>query len=134
MLPGIPIEFEVVIFGSMITTIAFGFWAGLFVALLGSVFAEFLNQQISPYSLVNFGCYILVPIVAFFLRGAAVSNFAMVATAGIVLTVIVNLIIFTIFIFMGYDHFKNAAFSITNIFFNYLLFKYLTIPVLGLLL
>jgi len=127
ILPGIPIEFEVVIFGSCLTTIAYGFWPGLIVALAGSIFGEFLNQTISPYSLVNIACYILVPIISLFLTPATV------VAGGITMMIVLNIIIFIAFIAIGYDMFKNIAFAVTNIFLNYLLFSYLAAPVLGLL-
>lgn len=127
ILPGVPIEFEVVIFGSCLTTIAYGFWPGLIVALAGSISGEFLNQSISPYSLVNIFCYILVPIISLFLGPATV------VSGGIALMIILNIIIFIIFVAVGYNLFKNVAFAITNVFLNYLLFSYLAVPVLGML-
>lgn len=127
MLPGLPVEFEIVIFGSLLATIAFNFWAGIFIAFFGSVLAEFLNQQISPYSLINIACYMLVPVIGIFIGVGAI------AITGIIIAVILNIIIFTAFMFVGYDLFKNAAYSITNIFWNYLLFSYLAEIVLKLL-
>ena len=44
-----------------------------------------------------------------------------------------NIVIFTIFLFMGYDMFKNLAYSVTNIVFNYFMFTYLAIPILNII-
>ncbi|MFT4304127.1 MAG: hypothetical protein ACMXYG_06170 [Candidatus Woesearchaeota archaeon] len=118
ILPGVPIEFEVVIMGSIVCTIAFNIWAGLIVAIFGSLLAEFLNQFISPHSLVNMGIYFLIPFIALFLDASNIQ------TIGFMIAIIANIIIFIIFMFMGYDLVKNFAFSITNVFWNYLMFKY----------
>jgi len=126
-MPGIPIEFELVIFGSLLTTVVYGFWAGFMIALFGSVFAEFLNQCISPYSLVNIGCYLLVPFIGIFISTASV------VSVGMVVVVLLNVIIFLSFSLMGYDLFKNLGFAVTNIFFNYILFKYFAEAVLALM-
>jgi hypothetical protein len=127
ILPGVPVELEIVIFGSLITTIAFSFWAGLFVAFFGSSLAEFLNQQISPYSFVNILCYMLIPIIGIFIGSSSI------AISGIIIVIILNIIIFTIFILIGYNLFKNIAFTLSNILWNYLLFKYLAPIVLNLI-
>jgi hypothetical protein len=127
ILPGIPLEFEIIIFGSLLTTIAFNIWAGFFVAFFGSVLAEFLNQQISPYSFINIFCYMLVPIIAIFIPTTSI------AISGIIVMIILNIIIFIAFLLLGYDLFKNVAFAATNIFWNYLLFKYLANIVLKLI-
>jgi hypothetical protein len=131
--PGIPLELEVVIFGSMLTTIGFGFWAGVVVAILSPIIGEFMNQQISPYSLVNVMCYILVPIITIILKGAILSDPNLIASFGITISIILNVIIFLIFILLGYDHFKNAAYGISNVLFNYLVFKYLAVFILKLI-
>ncbi|MCB9359546.1 hypothetical protein H6503_06460 [Candidatus Woesearchaeota archaeon] len=127
ILPGVPIEFEVVIMGGMICTIAFGIWAGLLVVIFGSILAEFLNQFISPHSLVNFAVYFFIPFIALFIPTGSI------ATAGFIVAIVANIVIFIVFLLMGYDLVKNLAFSITNIFWNYLMFKYLAGILLALL-
>jgi hypothetical protein len=124
IIPGIPIEFEICILGTVTITIAYGIWAGIILALLSSIVAEFINQFISPFSLVNIGAYFLVPFMAFFLSPASV------AIGGFVIVIIANVIIFFVSLLLGYDHFKNTAYSVTNIFFNYFLFSYLAVPLL----
>lgn len=124
ILTGIPIEFEVIIFGGVLTTIAFGMWAGLIVVLFASVLGEFLNQSISPNYLVNIICYIFVPIISLLLTAQSV------VLGGLVLMIVINVIIFVIFVYMGYDLFKNIGYAVTNVALNYLLFAYLAEPLL----
>jgi hypothetical protein len=123
--PGIPIEFEITTFGSVVTTIAFGVWAGLIVALLSCLFAEFLNQRISPNSFVNMIIYLLIPLLSLLL------NPSNVIMGGLIICIIINVIIYFIFMFvMHYDFFKNTLYSLSNILWNYLLFTYLAVPIL----
>jgi len=128
-LPGIPLEFELTIFSTVLIGIAYGIWPAIFIAIFSSLCADFLNQNImSPFSLVSLGTYILIALVSPFLSS---SNIFVI---GMVIVVIANLIIFFGNIAMGYhDQIKNFAYSATNIFFNYFLFKYLAVFILGLL-
>lgn len=119
ILVGLPIELEVVIFGAVIVTVAFNVWMGLFLAFFAALLAEFLSQSISPYSFINIFSYLLVPIMSLFI---AIEN---IATGGFIIAIIINLIIYIAFMIIGYDYFKNTAYLVTNIFWNYLLFFYL---------
>ncbi len=127
-LPGIPVEFELTIFGTLITGSIFGLWPAIFVAVFSCLCADFLNQNImSPFSLVSLFTYIAIAIISPFVPS---SN---IFLTGIVLTVVANLIIFFGNMALGYDHIKNFIFSVTDIFFNYLLFKYLAVFIVSLL-
>lgn len=125
--PGIPIELEISIFSTVLCSIAFGLWAGILVALISSIASEFFTQMIKPYSLVNVIVYALIPFFAIFLTAEAVAG------AGLIITVVANIVIFLLFAVLGYDVVRNAAYSITNIIFNYFIFTYLGVAVLALI-
>jgi hypothetical protein len=122
--PELPLELEVTIFGSVVTTMAFGIWAGFFVAFFSSFLSEFMNQRISPNYFINMLIYLLVPLMSLFLTENSL------VTGGIIIMIITNIIIYLIFqLYLHYDIFKNTAYSITNIAWNYFLFTYVAVPV-----
>lgn len=127
VIPVLPIELEISMFATMLTTVAYGFWVGLLTALLTSIAAEFFTQMIKPFSLVNIITYAVVAIPAIFLSSQTI------IVGGLTIVVLANIVIFTIFLFMGYDMFKNLAYSVTNIVFNYFMFTYLAVPILNII-
>lgn len=119
-LPAVPIEFELTIFGTLLTGITYGLWPAMFVAVFSCLCADFLNQNImSPFSLISLFTYISVSIISPFIPA---SN---IFISGVTIVIIANLVIFFGNMALGYDHIKNFAYSATDIFFNYFLFKYL---------
>lgn len=125
--PGIPVELELVILGGVVCTLAFNIWAGLLVVLFASLCAEFFSQAISPYSFINIFSYLSVPFLSLMLPATSI------ASGGFLIAVFVNIVIYAIFIYIGYDWIKNTAYLITNIFWNYLLFIYVAPALLILL-
>ena len=119
ILPGIPFEFELIIFGSIVSTLAFGLGAGLAIAITGFFLAECANQFISPHSLINILVYCLVPFMSLLLTPETF------VTGGIIIAIVINMIIFSIFFFIGYNIVKNVLFSVSNIIFNIIVFKLL---------
>ena len=122
--PGLPIEFEVTLLGTICMSITHGIWAGIITAIFTSIFAEFFNQFISPFSLVNILIYALVPLIAIFIPAGSVVGL------GFALVILANIVIFIVFTLLGYDLFKNAAYGITNLIFNYFTFTYLAIHII----
>jgi len=101
--------------------------AGIIAAFFCSVLAEFLNQFISPYFIVNVLIYCLLVVPSLLLGPGTIVIW------GLIIVIIANIVIFTIFTAIGYDLFKNLTFSISNIIFNYFLFTYLAEPLLMLM-
>jgi len=116
-LPAVPLELEFITFGSLFCAIEFGISAGIAVAILGSLLADSANGTINAYNFVMTIGYIIVALVGIFISP---EHFIQ---AGITITVIYNIIIWSVFNFLlHHDLFKNTSYSITNVIFNYFLF------------
>jgi hypothetical protein len=117
----LPIEIEVLSFGIVFTTIAFGLKAGIAVAMLGGVLFTILTTSFSPFTVPMVLGYVVMACTAFSLR-LFVPGLPY-PVIGIVANVIHNLLVFTLYhFFLGYDPLKNFLFGFTNILFNIFLF------------
>jgi len=121
IIPSIPLEFEVITFGSLLCTIQYDIKAGIAVAILGSLLADIANGTINPGNFVMTAGYIGVAILGVFIP---VTQFGL---AGLYITFFYNIVIWLIFhLLFHHDLFKNTAYSITNLIFNYFLFTSLS--------
>lgn len=112
-----PIEIEVLTFGIVLCTIAYGVKAGLIVAILGGLLSSILYGYISVFLLPLLLGYILVAFMTPFFA------FLNLAAAGIIITIIKNLFLFFFYhLVFSYDVGKNISFSVSNILVNLILF------------
>ena len=117
----LPIEIEVLSFGIVFTTVAFGLKAGIAVGMLGSILLTILTTSFSPFTIPMFIGYVVMACVAFML------NFLFPQIPypyiGIIANISHNILVFSLYhIFLGYDPVKNLMFGISNILFNIFLF------------
>ncbi len=113
----VPLEFEFLTLGIVLSTIAFGVKAGLVIAIFGCIVSFILGFELSMFSFPMFMGYISVAASAFLLKGFDV------VTIGLVATLVNNLIVFFSYHFLfGYNLSKNISFSLSNIIFNAILF------------
>lgn len=128
-LTGLPFEFELTIFGTLLTGMVFGVWPAIFVAAFSSICADFFNQSIfSPFSFISLFTYIAIAIIS------PIVPSTNIFISGFTVVIVANLVIFFGNIALSYhDHIKNFIYSASNIFFNYFIFKYLAELVLNIL-
>ena len=113
----IPLEFEFLTLGIVLSTLAFGIKAGIVIAIFGCIVSFIIGFEVSMFSLPMFLGYSSIAVTSFLLKGFDV------ILIGVIATMINNIIVFLSYHFLfGYDIGKNLSFSISNILFNLILF------------
>jgi len=113
----LPIEFEFLTLGIVISTLSFGSKAGLVIAIFGCIISFIIGFEFSTFSLPMFLGYSSVAIITYLLQDYNITF------VGIFATLINNLIVFSLYHYVfGYDLGRNISFSTSNIIFNSVLF------------
>ena len=114
----IPLEFEFLTLGIVLTTLNFKLPAGLVIAIFGAIVSFVIGFEISAYSFPMFLGYGSVAIMTHILRN--LNNLTLI---GIIASIVNNLVVFTLYHYVfAYSPSKNLSFSISNIIFNIVIF------------
>ncbi|MBN2421708.1 hypothetical protein JXB41_00655 [Candidatus Woesearchaeota archaeon] len=115
---GLPSDFELSTFSTIVMTQAFGLKIGIFTAVFTKVIASIYSGYVIADHFVMIGTYILAAIVASFFRGA--NTF----TLGLIIVVMNNIIMFMVSKnLLRIDHTANISYTLTNFSFNLIVFS-----------
>ncbi len=112
---------ELVMLGTVITSIAFGRLPGLIVGLVGLFLAEIISERFTYSTFVSFIGIMVIAIIApniFHQTGSIMS-------AGIILTIIYDAIIIPGYLLLGSNIGRSAFFVVTHIAFNIWVFSFI---------
>lgn len=114
----LPIEFEIISVGIVLSSIKFGLIAGLTVAIVGGIAYAIYCTSFSPFTFPMLLGYALMALIAYFFSGVNMTYL------GIGANIIHNLFIFVIYHFVfRYDLWKNIMYSGSNVLINIILFS-----------
>jgi len=124
----LPLELELVTFGTIIISASSGAVAGIVFAICALIITGIATADFSVFTLVSLAVF---PLIAVLSTNAPASN---IVAWGLIITLAKNIIIFMLYqLVLGYNLAMNLSFSISNIIVNLILFIRLGSPVIGLL-
>ncbi len=118
MFGNINLGVEFIPFVSIMFFYAFGFPAGMLATVIMMIVSLLLVGHISIDMLFSVGIFVIIGILTFVL------DFGSIATNGIILVIIFNILSLVISFLVGLDVVKNIMYFFGSIFFNYILFKF----------
>ncbi len=112
---------ELIIFGLVITSIAFGRLPGLIVGFVGLFLAEIISERFTYSTFVSFVGIMVIAIIApnIFHQTSSITS------AGIILTIIYDAIIIPGYLLLGSNIGRSALFVATHIIFNIWIFSFI---------
>lgn len=124
---GLPTDFELSTFATILTTVVFGLKWGIFIAIFSKLFACISTGSVVVDHFFMIATYVNGAIWAAIFSGAPI--FAL----GIVIVIMNCVLMFMISKSMGIDITANLAYTVTNFIFNSIVFSIFGQVVLGLL-
>lgn len=112
---------ELIIFGLVITSIAFGRLPGLIVGVVGLFLAEIISERFTYSTFISFIGIIVIAVIApniFHQTGS-------ITSAGIILTILYDAIIIPGYLLLGSNIGRSALFVATHIIFNIWIFSFI---------
>lgn len=119
---------EIITLSTVLTSIAYGPKIGMIMGALSALVNYIGWFRFSVYAIVEIPCYMVVGYLAFFFGGYNILVVGMIAI--IFYNVLMNLLSY---MFLGGNFFASAVWAVTNIVFNYFIFKFIASVVLGLM-
>lgn len=113
---------ELVMLGTIITSVAFGRLPGLVVGLVGLFLAEIISERFTYSTFISF-----IGIAAAAMAAPDVFQWAnhSITSTGIILTIIYDAIIIPGYLLLGSDIGRSAFFTVTHIIFNIWVFSFI---------
>ena len=122
---GLPTDFEISTFASVLTTIVFGLGWGIFIAIFSKLIASIYTGNIVADHFFMIATYINAAILA-----GIFGNGANVLVVGLIIVVVNSVLMFFISKnVLGIDITANMSYTGTNLVFNLLVFSILSEPV-----
>lgn len=118
MFGNLNIGIEFIPFVSIIFFYAFGFPAGMLATVIMMIVSLLLVGRITIDMLFSLGIFVIIGLLTL------VIDFGNIATNGIVLIVIFNILSLILELFLGLDIVKSIIYFFSSILFNYILFKF----------
>lgn len=125
---GVPTDFELSTFATVLITLAFGIRWGIFIAILSKLFATLSSGSLLVDHFFMMGTYVLAAVIA------SVLHFRNVFLLGMIIVSINCVLMFLISKnILGLDPTSNLAYTTTNFVFNFILFSILGNFIYGIL-
>lgn len=124
---GLPTDFELSTFATVLVTAVFGIKWGIFIAIFSKLFACIATGSVVVDHFFMIGTYIIAAILASVLGGMPI------LVLGILIVTVNCVIMFLISQNIGVPITANLAYTVTNFIFNFIIFSIFSQVVLGLL-
>jgi len=116
-----PINFELVKLGTILLSVTYGVWPAIMAGIIASILGRVLSGRIDHRLILSILGIIIIAVIAGFFN-ATPENIALI---GIGLVILYHLILSPLSIAMGDMPGFVALYALSNIFFNFLLFRYI---------
>ena len=124
---GLPTDFELSTFATVLTTVVFGIKWGIFIAIFSKLFSCIATGSVVVDHFFMIATYINAAVFASILSGMPIFML------GLMIVAMNCVIMFLISKNMGIDITANLAYTVTNFIFNFIVFSIFSQAVLGLL-
>lgn len=116
-----PINFELIKLGTILLSVTYGVWPAIMAGIIATTMGRVLSGRIDHRTLLSFIGIITIAIVAGFFKPTS-ENIVWIGTG---LVILYHLILTPLSLSLGDRPWFVALYAGSNIFFNYLLFKYI---------
>lgn len=118
-----PINFELVKLGTILISITYGVWPAIMAGIIASILGRVLSGRIDHRTILSiFGIIVMATAAHFFAANASPQNIVWIGTG---LVILYHAILTPLSLALGDRPWFLVPYALSNIFFNFLLFKYI---------